>query len=172
MPYAVMRPSPSISLINTSTSTLTSRICLMMKFSPLCRKETTRPKIHPRVIPLVREIHSHSRPEISKKGGLQVAKQRRIAVLQKSEQQTMIGSHGKLSHKQYRKKADEIAKEIHKGTTPRPAFTRHPEEPDSTIYGQRRVYPLTRENFIRLAGLSEELGDFVDLPPEFRKATS
>ena len=30
-------------------------------------------------------------------------------------------------------------------------------------------YPLTRSNFIRLAGLSEELGDYVDIPPEFQK---
>ena len=29
-------------------------------------------------------------------------------------------------------------------------------------------YPLMRQNFIQLAGLLEEEGDFVDLPPEFQ----
>jgi hypothetical protein len=33
----------------------------------------------------------------------------------------------------------------------------------------RDGYPLTRENFIRLAGLLEEEGDFAQLPPEFQK---
>ena len=34
-------------------------------------------------------------------------------------------------------------------------------------YMVRHGYPLTRENYIRLAGLLEEEGDFAQLPEEF-----
>jgi hypothetical protein len=41
---------------------------------------------------------------------------------------------------------------------------------DLTVqYMLRNNYPLTRENFIQLAGLLEEEGDFAQLPPEFQK---